>query len=64
MAACRSNERWILLEKRNSSDDDNISSYDCMGCSNDEASAVFWRNKNREYRAFLYCPDREVQMNG
>lgn len=51
---------YILFEKRNSRDDDNILNYDCMGYTNDEDNAQKYVEENPEYRKYKYCPKEKV----
>lgn len=52
---------YILLEKCDARcDTKNIYDYDAMGYTTSEAKALAWCDENPEYRAYKYCPDKEV----
>ena len=51
---------FILLEKCRDTDSDDILFYDAMGYTYEEKKAMNWVAKNREYRTYKYCSDKEL----
>lgn len=51
---------FVLLEMRDSHLGNSINNYDCMGTTENEEVAISWKEKNLEYRYYMYCPGKEI----
>ena len=48
---------FILFEKRDSRDNNDISNWDAMGYTDNKHKAKEWVEMNPEYRCYKFCSD-------
>lgn len=54
---------YVLFEKADSHDSENINNYDCMGYTETENIAIEWRNSNIDSRTYKYCSNININNN-